>query len=128
MINQMTDTLAVSARYSDSDLDEFRAVIEKKLSRARDDRDFYLDAIAEMADGPETKVKGLDDGTNSSEVERLNTLAARQQKLIRHLESALIRIENKVYGVCRETGELIEKKRLLAVPHATLSVAAKLAR
>lgn len=123
-----TDTMAVSARYSDDDLEEFRAAIEKKLARARDDRDFYLDSIEQMAGGPETKVKGLDDGTSSSEVERLNTLAARQQKLIRHLESALIRIENKVYGVCRETGELIDKKRLMAVPHATLSVAAKMAR
>ena len=124
----MTDAATVSTRYSDSDLQEFRAAIEKKLSRAADDRDFYLESIEQMAGGPETKVKGLDDGTSSVEVERLNTLAARQQKLIRHLEAALIRIDNKVYGVCRETGGLIPKQRLMAVPHATLSVEAKMAR
>ena len=124
----MTDAATVSTRYSDDDLQEFRAVIEKKLARAIDDRDFYLASLNEMADGPETKVKGLDDGTASAEVERLNTLAARQQKLIRHLEAALIRVDNKVYGVCRETGDLIPKQRLMAVPHATLSVEAKLAR
>lgn len=124
----MTDTTTVSARYSDDDLAQFRAAIEKKIERARDDRDFYLESLEQMAGGPETKVKGLDDGTGSAEIERLNELAARQQKLIRHLESALIRIENKVYGVCRETGTLIDKKRLMAVPHATLSVAAKMAR
>ena len=124
----MTDFATVSTRYSDDDLQEFRRVIEKKLARAIDDRDFYLESLSDMADGPETKVKGLDDGTGSAEVERLNTLAARQQKLIRHLEAALVRVDNKVYGVCRETGDLIPKQRLIAVPHATLSVEAKLAR
>ena len=124
----MNATATVSTRYSDTDLEEFRVAIEKKLSRATDDRDFYLESLEQMAGGPETKVKGLDDGTSSVEVERLNTLAARQQKLIRHLEAALIRIDNKVYGVCRETGDLIPKRRLMAVPHATLSVEAKMAR
>ncbi len=115
-------------RYSDQDLQEFREIIEKKLERAREDLDFYLTSLQERADNPDTKVKGLDDGTSSAENERLNTLANRQQKLIQHLENALIRIQNKIYGVCRETGELIPKARLRAVPHATLSVEAKNAR
>ena len=115
-------------RYSDEELSEFRAILEKKLSRAKDDFDFYLESLKEMADNPDSKVKGLDDGTISAENERLNTLASRQQKLIKHLEAALTRIENRSYGVCRETGVLIPKERLRAVPHATLSMEAKLAR
>lgn len=124
MINDST----VSSRYSDEDLAQFREVIMKKLSRAQDDLEFYKDSMQEMADSPESKVKGLDDGTGSAEIERLNNLAGRQQKLIRHLEAAVARIDNKVYGVCRETGNLIPKQRLLAVPHATLSMEAKMAR
>lgn len=115
-------------RYSDEELNEFKIILEKKLSRAQDDFDFYLESLKEMADNPDAKVKGLDDGTVSVENERLNSLASRQQKLIKHLEAALTRIENRSYGVCRETGTLIPKERLKAVPHATLSMEAKLAR
>lgn len=118
----------MSVRYSDEDLQEFKLLIEKKLERAQSDLDFYKESLQVMAENPDAKVKGLDDGTTSSEIERLNDLAGRQQKLIRHLEQALNRIENKVYGVCRETGTLIPKARLLAVPHATLSMEAKLSR
>jgi len=124
----MDDKNAARLRYSDEDLAEFRAIIEKKLSRAQDDLDFYRESLTAMAESPEAKVKGLDDGTSSAEMERLNTLAARQQKLIQHLRNAMQRIESKIYGVCRETGELIPKARLRAVPHATLSVEAKMAR
>ena len=123
----MTDS-NTSVRYSDEDLQEFRTLIEKKLRRAQSDLDFYKESLQEMAANPDAKVKGLDDGTSSAETERLNDLAGRQQKLIRHLEQALMRIDNKVYGICRETGSLIPKQRLLAVPHATLSMEAKMSR
>ena len=124
----MSENAAPRLRYSDADLAEFRAIIEKKLTYANDDLSFYRESLEKRAENPDSKVKGLDDGSSTAEVERLTTLAGRQQKLIKHLEAALTRIEKKVYGVCRETGVLIPKARLKAVPHATLSVEAKMAR
>lgn len=112
-------------RYSDEELEEFRSLIEEKLKKAREQLDFYLKQLSEMADNPDSKIKGLDDGIGTAENERLSTLAVRQKKHIQHLENALVRIQNKVYGVCRETGKLISKERLRAVPHATLSIEAK---
>lgn len=113
------------SRYSDDELAEFRVLIEEKLAKAKQQLNFYLQQISELADNPDSKLKGLDDASSTMESERLYTNAARQRKLIRHLENALIRIENKVYGVCRNTGKLISKERLRAVPHATLSIEAK---
>ena len=81
-----------------------------------------------MADSPESKIKSIDDGPNSLETERMYTMAARQRSLIQHLENAKLRIQNKVYGICRQTGKLISKERLKAVPHATLSIEAKQSR
>jgi DnaK suppressor protein len=112
-------------RYSDEELEEFKTLLEDKLARAKEQLDFYLKQLSEMADNPDSKVKGLDDGIGTAENERLTTMAARQKKHIQHLENALIRIQNKVYGVCRVTGKLISKERLRAVPHATLSIEAK---
>ena len=112
-------------RYSDEELEEFRELIEKKLNKAKEQLSFYLTQLAEMADNPDSKIKGLDDGIGTAENERLSSMAARQKKHIQHLENALIRIQNKVYGVCRVTGKLISKERLRAVPHATLSIEAK---
>ncbi len=112
-------------RYSDSELEEFRILIEEKLKVSRDQLDFYLKQMADLADNPDAKIKGLDDGTGTAENERILGLAARQRKHIQHLENALLRIENKVYGICRQTGKLISKERLKAVPHATLSIEAK---
>ena len=112
-------------RYSDEELDEFRTLIEKKLERAKEQLEFYMTQLSEMAEKGDAKIKGLDDGIGTAENERTTSLAARQKKHIQHLETALIRIQNKVYGVCRETGKLISKERLKAVPHATLSIAAK---
>lgn len=112
-------------RYSDEELEEFKDLLEKKLARAKEQLDFYLKQLSEMADNPDSKIKGLDDGIGTAENERLTTMAARQKKHIQHLENALIRIQNKVYGVCRVTGKLISKERLRAVPHATLSIEAK---
>lgn len=119
---------AEKTRYSDEELEEFRVLIQEKLDKARKELDFYLDQLSDMADNPDAKVKGLDDGIGTAENERLTNMASRQRKLIQHLENALIRIQNKVYGVCRETGKLISKERLRAVPHATLSIDAKKSR
>ncbi|MCB0587555.1 MAG: TraR/DksA C4-type zinc finger protein [Phaeodactylibacter sp.] len=116
---------AEKTRYSDEELEEFRVLIEKKLGRAQEQLQFYLDQLSELADNPDSKVKGLDDGIGTAESERLTNMAGRQRKHIQHLENALIRIRNKAYGVCRVTGKLISKERLRAVPHATLSIEAK---
>jgi RNA polymerase-binding protein DksA len=123
----MPDT-TVKTRYSDSELDEFRQLIESKLSRARDQLNFYLRQLSEMGDNPDAKIKNLDDATGTFEREQLTQLAVRQRKLITHLENALVRVESKVYGICRVTGKLISKERLRAVPHATLSIEAKRGR
>ena len=116
---------AEKTRYSDEELEEFRLLIEKKLERAQEQLQFYLDQLSELADNPDAKVKGLDDGIGTVESERLTSMAGRQRRHIQHLENALIRIRNKAYGVCRVTGKLISKERLKAVPHATLSIEAK---
>lgn len=112
-------------RYSDKELEEFRVILIEKLELAKEQLESYTSQLQEVAQGEDGKVRGLDDAMGTMAIEDLQTFAGRQQKHIRHLENALIRIENKVYGVCRETGKLISKERLLAVPHATLSIAAK---
>lgn len=121
-------TTTERTRYSDADLDEFKNLITDKLKKAEEELVFYKNQLSERADGDDAKLKGLDDGNVSTEIERITQMAARQGKLIKHLQNALIRIENKVYGVCRETGKLISKERLRAVPHATLSIQAKMQR
>lgn len=113
------------SRYNDDELEEFRSIIEEKMKRAQGQLAYYEQQLQDMADNPDAKVKGLDDGTGTAESEAISSMALRQQKLIKHLENALIRIQNKTYGICRETGKLISKERLRAVPHATLSIAAK---
>lgn len=115
-------------RYNDKELQEFDQLIDQKLIVAREQLEFYLKQLEDMAENPDNKIKGLDDGLSSLESERISSMAARQQKLIQHLENAKIRIKNKVYGICRETGKLISKERLRAVPHATLSIEAKQAQ
>jgi len=121
-------TTTERTRYSDVELDEFKVLITDKLKEAEEEFVFYKNQLSERADGDNAKLKGLDDGNVSAEVERITQMAGRQGKLIKHLQNALIRIENKVYGVCRETGKLISKERLRAVPHATLSIQAKMKR
>lgn len=116
------------SRYSDEELEEFRVLLQDKLDIAKQQLEFYLQQISELAENPDSKLKGLDDASGTVESERLYTNAARQRKHIQHLENALIRIKNKVYGVCRQTGKLISKERLRAVPHATLSIEAKQSR
>ncbi len=112
-------------RYSDKELEEFRELINDKLMEAKKQLDFYLQQLSERADNADAKVKGLDDGIGTAENERMTQMAGRQKKHIQHLENALLRIQNKVYGICRVTGKLISKDRLRAVPHATLSIEAK---
>lgn len=112
-------------RYSDAELDEFRVLIESKKAKAEQQLQYYLTQLSDMAENADAKIKGLDDGITTMENETTSTMAVRQRKLIQHLENALIRIQNKAYGVCRETGKLISKERLRAVPHATLSIQAK---
>ena len=116
-------------RYSDEDLNEFREVILKKLNEAKSDYDLLKDNITNNNDHGTDDTspihKTLEDATDVLSKEESAHLALRQAKFIQHLQNALIRIENKTYGICRLTGKLISKRRLLSVPHATLSMDAK---
>ena len=127
-VSAVTSDEPHKTRYSDSELAEFDQLIDQKLIVAREQLEFYLKQLEDMAENPDNKIKSLDDGLSSLESERVSSMASRQQKLIQHLENAKIRIKNKVYGICRETGKLISKERLRAVPHATLSIEAKQAQ
>jgi DnaK suppressor protein len=117
-------------RYSDADLLEFKQLILSKLSVAKDEFGKMQKSLQNPNENGDENTSNqyltLDDGASTFEKENLNQLAARQKKFIDNLEAALIRIENKTYGVCRVTGKLIQKERLKAVPHATLSMEAKL--
>jgi RNA polymerase-binding transcription factor DksA len=116
-------------RYSDEELEEFKQIILAKLDKAKKDYDLLKDAItqSESNDTQDTSptFKVLEEGAATLSKEEAGKLAQRQQKFIQHLQAALVRIENKTYGVCRVTGKLIPKERLRAVPHATLSIDAK---
>lgn len=112
-------------RYGDAELAEFRAIIESKMAEAKGQLNFYLDGLAEQTNSEDGRKRGLDDGTHTSVADELQNQANRQRKLIQHLEYALMRIDNKVYGICRVTGNLIAPERLRLVPHTTLSIAAK---
>ena len=121
--------MSEKTRYSDEELEEFKALINEKLEDARNYYNSLKEAIVN-SDGKDTSdtsptFKVLEEGASTLNKEEAGQLAQRQMKFIQHLEAALIRIENKTYGVCRETGKLIPKERLRAVPHATLSVDAK---
>lgn len=117
-------------RYSDEELQEFKEIILKKLDKARQDLEILTEAFTtggenDISDTSPT-FKVLEEGYQVMSKEENSKLAARQDKFIQSLENALIRIENKTYGICRETGKLISKERLRIVPHATLSIDAKL--
>lgn len=121
--------MAEKKRYTDEELAEFKDIIMKKLDKARQDYDILKTTIthSESNDTEDTSptFKVLEEGAATLSKEEAGRLAQRQQKFIQHLQAALIRIENKTYGICRETGKLISKERLRAVPHATLSIEAK---
>jgi RNA polymerase-binding transcription factor DksA len=114
-------------RYSDVELAEFKALIDEKLAAARQELNYLQEQIVEMNEN-NSDIQGsdwFDDSSIHSEVELLNNMAIRQRQFIQNLENALVRIENKTYGICTVTGHLIDKKRLLLVPHATKSIEAK---
>lgn len=121
--------MSTKTRYSDAELEEFRAIIKEKLEKAYRDYDLLKSAIMNT-DGNDTSdtsptFKVLEEGASTLSKEEAGQLAQCQMKFIQHLQAAMVRIENKTYGICRETGELIPKERLRAVPHATLSINAK---
>lgn len=116
-------------RYSDSELKEFRDLINKKLTSAKEELGLLQDGISNSGtngvDDTNNAYKTLEDGSATQSKENLSQLAARQRKFIDNLEAAIIRIENQTYGICKVTGKLIQKERLLAVPHTTMSMEAK---
>ncbi len=119
-------------RYSDAELAEFKELIEKKIADANNDLVGLKGSLSHKddngTDDTSHSFNMMEDGSGTLSREEIAQLAVRQEKFIKHLENALIRIENKTYGICRETGKLIQKERLKAVPHATLSIEAKQAQ
>ena len=122
----MEDTIRV--RYSDKELEEFKALIEEKIKKAQNDLELikssYMNGASNGTDDTSPTFKAFEEGSKVTSKEN-TALAIRQEKFIRDLKNALVRIENKTYGICRVTGKLIDKRRLMAVPHATLSIEAK---
>ena len=124
----MNQNLGPTQRYSDADLTEFRELITKKLDAAKKELAYLQGLITrkdETGDMEDARYMSMEDGSVSMEREQLSQMASRQIQFIDHLEKAMMRIENKTYGICRVTGKLIDKARLRAVPHATLSIEAK---
>ncbi|MBT6162661.1 TraR/DksA C4-type zinc finger protein [Flavobacteriales bacterium] len=116
-------------RYTDSDLKEFQGLIDEKLKTARENYDELQRALSHQddntTDDTSPTFKMMEDGSETMSREETAQLAARQEKFIRNLENASLRIKNKTYGICRVTGKLIPKERLRLVPHATMSIEAK---
>ena len=123
----MSSTIKI--RFSDIELQEFKALIEEKIQKAKVDlellRSSYMNDGNNGTEDTSPTFKAFEEGSETMSKEANTQLAIRQEKFIRDLNNALIRIENKTYGVCRVTGKLINKKRLFLVPHATLSIEAK---
>jgi len=121
--------LDIKLRYSDEDLQEFRVIIEQKITRAEADlaslESAYKNNAGNGTDDTSPSFKSFDEGSEVMSKEANVQLAIRQEKFIRDLKNALMRIDNKTYGVCRVTRKLIQKERLKLVPHATLSIEAK---
>ncbi len=126
----INDPGASIVRYSDADLAEFRELIQRKLGAAKKELSYLQGLITRKdelgGDESDNRYMTMEDGSLSMEREQLSQMASRQITFIDHLEKALMRIENKTYGICRVTGKLIDKARLRAVPHATLSIEAKM--
>ena len=116
-------------KYTDKELERFKKLINKKIDQAKQDLDTlksaYMNDSDNGTDDTSPTFKAFEEGSETMSKEANTQLALRQEKFIRDLKNALIRIENKTYGVCRVTGKLIKKKRLMVVPHATLSIEAK---
>ncbi|MEZ4951078.1 MAG: hypothetical protein R2769_02560 [Saprospiraceae bacterium] len=122
----MSDS-TTTIRYSDADLQEFKQVIEKKMERTREELNYLQEQIQDLNETSSNNQSGdwFDDSSLHSDIEMLSNMAARQRQFLEALEAAMIRIKNKTYGICTVTGKLIDKKRLLIVPHATKSLEAK---
>lgn len=114
-------------RYSDEDLEEFRILIQKKLDQTEEQLESLESQIMEISENSSDDHGGdwVDDSSTNNDIEMLNNMAIRQRKYLVDLNNAMMRIKNKVYGVCQITGELIDKRRLLAVPTTTKSLTAK---
>jgi RNA polymerase-binding transcription factor DksA len=116
-------------RFSDSDLTEFKELIQNKLKEARIDLDLLIGSLSHNddhgTDDTGRTFNMMEDGSETLSREEMSQLASRQEKFIQSLQAALVRIENKTYGICRVTGKLIAKERLRLVPHATMSIEAK---
>ena len=116
-------------KYSDKELEGFRKIINVKIEKAQNDLDLiksaYMNDSTNGTEDTSPTFKSVEEGSETMSKEANTQLALRQEKFIRDLKNALVRIENKTYGVCRVTGKLIDKKRLNIVPHATLSIEAK---
>jgi DnaK suppressor protein len=125
-----TPTQTERTRYSDDELVEFRELINSKLDKARSELDYLQESIKSPSENATDDTfsanKLMEDNSISTEKEHMSQLAERQRKFVKNLEDALIRIENKTYGICKETGKLISKERLRAVPHTTMSMEAKI--
>ena len=122
----MTDEVV---RYSDADLAEFKEIILKKIEKAQKDLELiksaYMNDLNNGTDDTSPTFKAFEEGSETMSKEANSQLAIRQEKFIRDLKNALFRVENKTYGICKVTGKLISKERLLIVPHATMSIEAK---
>ena len=120
----------IRVRYSDKELEEFKAIIEEKIKKAQTDleliRTSYMNSATNGTDDTSPTFKAFEEGSKVTSKEENTALAIRQEKFIRDLKNALVRIENKTYGICRVTGNLIPKERLRAVPHTTQCIEAKL--
>ena len=121
--------MSTKTKYSDAELQEFRTLIEEKIQKAQLDLDIlkssYMNDGNNGTEDTAPTFKAFEEGSETMSKEANTQLAIRQEKFIRDLKNAMIRIENKTYGICRVTGKLINKKRLFLVPHATLSIEAK---
>ena len=118
--------MSEKTHYTDEELEEFKAIILEKMALAKREYDQIMDELTHRSGNGIDKV--LEEGSATQTKEELTNMAARQQKFIQGLQAALVRIENKTYGICRVTGKLIPKERLRAVPHATLTIEAKMAQ
>ena len=124
--------MSEKTHYTDEELEECKAIILEKMALAKREYDQIMDELTHRSgngiDDTMPTYKVLEEGSSTQTKEELTNMAARQQKFIQGLQAALMRIENKTYGICRVTGKLIPKERLRAVPHATLTIEAKMAQ
>ena len=124
--------MSEKTHYTDEELEEFKTIILEKMALAKREYDQIMDELTHRSgngiDDTMPTYKVLEEGSSTQTKEELTNMAARQQKFIQGLQAALMRIENKTYGICRVTGKLIPKERLRAVPHATLTIEAKMAQ